>query len=109
MALSLQYLFVPNVAPLPLTQNSPFCFSSFLTPDRLEKLNGIEFAWAVRGDTADDAGNSDEPAAGGGTVQAESKEEEGAAKKEEEPKPKAVVKKEDGETSGEKKVETVTV
>ena len=30
-----------------------FCnFSSFLTPDRLEKLNSIGFAWSVRGESS---------------------------------------------------------
>jgi len=27
-------------------------FSSFLTPDRLEKLNGIGFVWSVRGESS---------------------------------------------------------
>ena len=34
-----------------------FCFflsSSFLTPDRLEKLNSIGFVWSVRGETIDE-------------------------------------------------------
>jgi hypothetical protein len=32
----------------------PGWHSSFLTPDRLEKLNGIGFVWSVRGETIDD-------------------------------------------------------
>jgi hypothetical protein len=110
-----------------------FCASSFLTPDRLEKLNGIEFAWAVRGDTAEDGGDDEAAASdtkdGEGEAVVEAKEEEGEskikkeekgeskvteddgeAKKEEESKPEPEVKKDDdGEASVEKKVETASV
>eukprot|EP00539_Tryblionella_compressa_P005631 CAMPEP_0178762858 /NCGR_PEP_ID=MMETSP0744-20121128/16788_1 /TAXON_ID=913974 /ORGANISM="Nitzschia punctata, Strain CCMP561" /LENGTH=408 /DNA_ID=CAMNT_0020417607 /DNA_START=142 /DNA_END=1368 /DNA_ORIENTATION=- len=36
---------------------------SFLTPDRLEKLNSIGFVWSVRGETVDDDPTSSRPAA----------------------------------------------
>lgn len=44
----------------PLTQEIPLSFllnvSSFLTPDRLEKLNGIGFVWSVRGEAIEESG-----------------------------------------------------
>jgi hypothetical protein len=84
--------------------------SSFLTPDRLEKLNGIEFAWAVRGDTAEDVGASDGATAAvteaivEGVVEpkVESKDDE-----EMKPEPEAVKKEE--EEAGEAPEEDKTI
>jgi hypothetical protein len=120
MALTVRYMYCA-ILRRRYQQTKPTHFlplSSFLTPDRLEKLNGIEFAWAVRGDTAEEAGNSDE-AAGGVAGEAEvepkeeegeSKEEEGEAKNDEETKPKPEAKKEDdGEASAVKEEDAGTV